>query len=118
MQTTGLSDYSMIQTYMAASENLKISYRFGSKNPPVRDRVGLVNAKLKSAAGEVNLLVHPKCRELVKDFEQVAYKEGSGVVDKDRDRERTHLSDALGYLVWDQFGPRKRFGEQKQSLRL
>jgi len=40
---------------------------------------------------------------LIKDFEQVTYKENSQVMDKDRDSRRTHLSDALGYLVWQEF---------------
>jgi len=36
------------------------------------------------------------------DFEQVAYEEDSTQVDKDKDRRRTHLSDALGYLIWQE----------------
>ena len=95
-----------------------ITYRFGKKNPSVRDRVGLVNARLRSAAGEVNVVVDRRCRELIKDFEQVSYKDGSSVIDKDRDRERTHLTDALGYLTWEEFGPKKQYGGQKVSLRL
>ena len=44
-----------------------------------------MNAKLESAAGERALTVHPRCKELIKDFEQVAYKENSQVIDKERD---------------------------------
>ena len=62
----------------------------------------LMNAKLESAAGERNLKVHPRCKGLIKDFEQVTYKENSLVIDKERDPRRTHLSDALGYLVWQE----------------
>ena len=54
-------------------------------------------AKLESAAGERKLAVHRRCKELIKDFEQVMYKDNSQVIDKDRDPKRTHLSDALGY---------------------
>ena len=32
----------------------------------------------------------------------MGYKENSRVIDKDRDPTRTHLSDALGYLVWQE----------------
>jgi hypothetical protein len=59
-----------------------------------------MNAKLRTAAGRVDLQVDGKCKELIKDFEQVMYKADGGQIDKDRDRMRTHLSDALGYLVW------------------
>ncbi|MES1257290.1 MAG: hypothetical protein ABUS51_02625, partial [Acidobacteriota bacterium] len=73
--------------------------RVPKANPPVRERVAAVNARLRNAHGDVRLLVDPKCRELIADFEQVSYKEDSVQVDKDKDRRRTHLSDALGYLV-------------------
>ena len=46
-----------------------------------------------------------RCKELIKDFEQVAYKEDTNLIDKDKDRQRTHLSDALGYLVWQECRP-------------
>ncbi|MCP5111098.1 MAG: hypothetical protein GY953_09705, partial [bacterium] len=96
----------------------KVRLEFDRSNPPVRDRVALVNAKLKSAAGDIGLRISPRAKGLIRDFEQVSYKEGSGVIDKDRDTQRTHLSDALGYLVWHQFGPRRSSGEQRRSLRL
>jgi len=32
----------------------------------------------------------------------VSFKEGTNQIDKDRDRLRTHLSDALGYLLWQE----------------
>jgi len=115
-QTTGESDLRMIQTYMTRSGMGGISYRFGTRNPPVRDRVALVNGRLKSAAGEAGILVNPSCKELIRDFEQVCYREGSSTIDKERDRDRTHLSDALGYLAWELFGPRAPFGGQSRPL--
>jgi hypothetical protein len=71
-------------------------------NPPVRDRVAMVNARLRNARDEVQLLVDPQCKELIDDLEQVSYHEDSMQIDKDKDRKRTHLSDALGYLIWQQ----------------
>jgi len=115
-QTTGHTDHEMIAIYMAKTNFAKVTYRFGRRNPPVRERVSLMNARLKSAAGEVRVVMNPRCKELVRDFEQVSYKEGSSVIDKDRDRDRTHLTDALGYLVWEEFGPKKRFGGQGRAL--
>jgi hypothetical protein len=85
-------------------------------NPAVRERLALMNSKLGNAAGLRTLLVDPRCKELIKDFEQVAYKEGSQVIDKERDLKRTHLSDALGYLVWQEFGTRLTVGERGQRL--
>jgi hypothetical protein len=78
----------------------------------VRERIALVNAKLFSAAEEVRLLVHPRCTGLVADFEEVTFKPESSVIDKERDTKRTHLSDALGYLIWQEYRPHVMFGEQ------
>ena len=86
------------------------------RNPPVRERVALVNAKLRSAAGDVRLTVDPGCRELVRDFEEVCYLEGSSSIDKAKDSSRTHLSDALGYLVWVRFGLKQQAGERQRAL--
>jgi hypothetical protein len=79
-----------------------VKYKVPKSNPAVRDRINLMNRQLRSAAGTVGLLVDPKCKELILDFEQVSYKQETNIIDKDRDRLRTHLSDALGYLVWQE----------------
>jgi len=101
MQTTGFSDYQVIRNFFG-SRSAKVTYRVPKANPPVRERVAAMNARLRNAYGDVRLLVDPKCKELIADFEQVSYKEDSVQVDKDKDRRRTHLSDALGYLIWQE----------------
>jgi hypothetical protein len=94
----------------------KVSYRVPKANPPVRDRVSVVNARLRNARGETQLFVDPKCRELIDDFEQVSYQEDSTQIDKDKDRKRTHLSDALGYLIWQQDRGSGTVGERGERL--
>lgn len=114
MQTTGYSDYQVIRSYFG-SRMARVSYRVPKANPPVRERVALVNAKLRNARGEVRLFVDPMCAELIDDFEQVAYVEDSMQIDKEKDRRRTHLSDALGYLIWQQHGE-ATIGERGERL--
>ncbi|MBM3734884.1 MAG: hypothetical protein FJW39_03785 [Acidobacteria bacterium] len=116
MQTTGSSDFQMIRDYFARNQWGPFTYRVPRANPAVRDRIALVNAKLRSADGDVSLRVDPSCVELIKDFEEVSYLAGSSSIDKDRDKSRTHLSDALGYLAWEEFGPKPRVGEQDRPL--
>jgi hypothetical protein len=101
MKTSGYSDYGIIREYFR-SRSAKVLYRIPSANPAVRERVCAVNAKLRNAAGEIRLYVDPKCKELIADLEQVSYLEDSTQIDKDKDRRRTHLSDALGYLIWQE----------------
>jgi hypothetical protein len=114
MQTTGKSDLAILKDALRNYRGLE--FKIAPSNPVVRERVQLMNSKLKSAKGERQLVVHPRCGELIRDFEQVTYKEGSGVIDKDRDPKRTHLSDALGYLVWQECGERGKFGEMPGRL--
>jgi hypothetical protein len=116
LQTAGTTDYRMIREYFRQTAYRSLKFRVPASNPSVRERIGLVNAKLFSASEEVRLLIDPRCRGLITDFEEVTYKPESGVIDKERDSERTHLSDALGYLIWQECGPRPVFGEQSRRL--
>ncbi|MEO8596686.1 MAG: terminase family protein [Candidatus Solibacter sp.] len=111
-QTSGASDYDMIQDHLAAYSNLAVEYRAAKSNPSVRERINMVNRKLKSAAGRVELYVDPRCKELIKDLEEVCFKEDTMQIDKERDRMRTHLSDALGYLVWQDVRKQAKIGER------
>ncbi|MGE5569013.1 MAG: terminase large subunit domain-containing protein [Rhodospirillales bacterium] len=116
MQTTGTTDYTMIREFFRRAGYINVSYKVPRSNPLVRERVGLVNAKLKTAAGERHLVVNRKCVELIKDFEEVSYKADSNVIDKDKNPRRTHLSDALGYLIWQECRPQTPMGERNQRL--
>ncbi len=115
-QTTGASDYEMIREYFQAHSGMTLQYHVPRANPSVRERINLTNAKLRSATGEVGLLVDPKCKELIKDLEQVTYKADSNAIDKERDRMRTHLSDALGYLLWQECRTLPKIGERQERL--
>ncbi|MGH9660807.1 MAG: hypothetical protein ACRD96_19825 [Bryobacteraceae bacterium] len=114
-QTTGSSDYQIVREFFGRA-GMTVQYKIPKANPQVRDRIQLVNAKLRSAGGEIRLVVDGRCSELIQDLEQVSYKEHSIEVDKDRDRQRTHLSDALGYLVWQECRPRPGVGERAERL--
>jgi hypothetical protein len=116
VQTTGQSDYQIIREHFRMFSATPVSYRVPKANPAVRDRVNLVNSKLRSAAGEVRMAVDPKCKELIKDFEQVSYKADTTAIDKEKDRRRTHLSDALGYLLWQECRTTAPIGERDARL--
>jgi terminase large subunit-like protein len=98
-QTTGLSDYDMLRKHFRENTDLEVRFSLKESNPRVRERINAMNRQLRYADGKVAMKIHPKCKELIKDFEEVCYKGDSGEIDKNRDRLRTHLSDALGYLV-------------------
>ncbi len=116
LQTTGTTDIVILREFLQSGAYGTVRFKIPKSNPAVRERVMLMNGKLESAAGERGLKVHPRCKELINDFEQVMYKENSLIVDKERDPRRTHLSDALGYLVWQECRGGATVGEK--GLRL
>jgi hypothetical protein len=99
--TASRTDYELIEIFFRAKSQFKLQLDIPRSNPPVRDRVNSVNAMLRNAAGEIRTRVHPDCRELITDFREVTWKEGSPNFDLDKttDKTRTHLTDALGYLI-------------------
>jgi hypothetical protein len=115
-QTTGKSDYATIREFFLAHDYRNVRFKVPSSNPSVKERVALMNSRLKAADGESRLFVDPKCKELIQDFEEVAFKPDSSVIDKDRNPKRTHLSDATGYLVWQECRSQPPFGEQGMRL--
>jgi len=92
-----------------------VSFRVPSSNPPVKDRVNCVNAMLRNQAGERRLGLDPGCKQLILDFERVHWKNdlnGNILTDIDKsDPMRSHVSDALGYMIAYEFGMRGKFGE-------
>jgi len=102
MHTSGGSDRQVIEEFFLLRGIRGVRLEIPKSNPPVRQRVELVNGRLRSASGDVALKVDPRCRELVEDFELVQFVAGTCEIDKTKDQKRTHLSDALGYLLWQE----------------
>lgn len=115
-RTVSLTDYQIVTAALSRALGRRFTLHVGAANPPVAERVLMVNSKLKTAAGEVSLLVSSKCQELIRDFEEVVYSENGREINKTKDSRRTHLSDALGYLVWEEFRPQQQIGEQSRRL--
>ncbi len=115
LQTAGTTDRQMIEDYFRERREHP-RYKIPRRNPPVRDRVGLMNAKLRGADGTVRLLVNECCEELIRDFERVQWVANTTEIDKTRDPRRTHLSDALGYLIWQEYQTGPAVGERGRRL--
>jgi len=110
MQTTGTSDLAVLKKFFRSGEYGAVEFKVPRSNPAVRDRVMVVNVAFE------RMKIDSRCKELIKDLEQVAYKENTQVIDKDRDPRRTHLSDALGYLVWQELRVGEKVGERGTRL--
>lgn len=63
---------------------------------PIADRINLVNAYLRNAAGEVRTQIDPRCRQLINDLEYVTTALLFGGA---KSAELSHASDNFGYLL-------------------
>lgn len=113
------TDWQIVQEFFSG-QFCQITRRVPSSNPPVKDRVNCVNAMLCNQAGERRLLINPRCQELILDLERVHWKNdgnGNSLVEIDKsDPMRTHVSDALGYMIAREFGMRPKAGEMPGLL--
>jgi phage terminase large subunit len=65
----------------------------------VKDRLNATNYLIRTAAGDIRLFIHPRCKNTIKGLKNVTFKEGAEdfVVDKTAGIE--HWCDGLGYLI-------------------
>jgi hypothetical protein len=99
----GKSDIIMIRNAYAGFEH---EMHIPKANPRRIDRLNSVNAMLKNAVGDTRLMVHRNCRELIKDLRRIRRDEflNGNISDKDRG----HISDALGYLIHRRYPIRRQ----------
>lgn len=81
-----------------------ITNKVPRSNPAERDRVNAVNGLMCNSRNERRFLVNPnKCKHLIRDLEQVSYKDGTTQIEKNKDANLTHISDAVGYAIEKEF---------------
>lgn len=80
-------------------EGIRVEFRVQTQNPAVMDRVNEVKAQVLTKDGKGLFIDDKAAPYTVTDLEAVRWKEGTNDIDKD-DEKMTHLSDALGYLIW------------------
>ncbi len=97
------SDWQTIEDYLGRRcGNLEID--LASEDPGPRDRVVVTNSRLKNAADVVRVYVDPaKAPHLVEDLE-LTQLDDNGELDEGPERKRTHISDALAYLLFQRCG--------------
>jgi hypothetical protein len=112
------TNWQIVAEYFALNPSIHTRFVRRNANPMIKDRINAVNTMFKSADGTVRLFVDDvKCRELVKDFKKVKWQQDSsgnttGLLDK-TDKNRTHISDAVGYAIEYLFSLRGKAGGRK-----
>jgi hypothetical protein len=90
--------------------------RFKKSAPAIIARLNAVNGRLRAADETVRMLIHPSCVETIKDFEQIHIEQSkSGAIQIEKatsgpKKDRTHLTDGLGYYIAAEFPSRTRTG--------
>jgi hypothetical protein len=99
------SDWDIVRAELRPVFGDRVSLRVPPANPRERVRLNAVNSRLKSAAGDIRLMVDPvKAPNVVKDFEGVRLLEGgSGEIDKKADPLLSHWTDGIGYYCAKEF---------------
>ena len=97
---SNITNWKIIETELS---RYGISTHIPTKNPAERDRVNAFNGMICNSKGQRRVFVNPQCKNLIRDFEQVSYKEGSTQIDKTKDLRLTHPSDAAGYMIEKEF---------------
>jgi Terminase large subunit, T4likevirus-type, N-terminal len=115
------TDWQIVQDFLRGYNwRFRVWHQVPSENPSVRDRTNCVNSSLKNQLGQHRLLIDPRCRELIRDLEQVAWRtDAHGNASRELDKSdwrRTHASDALGYMIAYQFPMRAPAGPRPGRL--
>jgi hypothetical protein len=75
---------------------------------------------LRNHYGQYRLRIDPKCKQLIRDLEQVCWKtdaNGNSLMELDKsDPMRTHISDALGYMISYEFPMQAAIGYRRERL--
>jgi hypothetical protein len=109
------TDWTLIRNFFRTFHTgaIELSCRYANLNPLVRDRINCVNARLRNSSGEPRLFISPGCKELIRDLEEVCFtvdSVGAPTCELNKsDRNRTHMSDALGYYISQAFPLRGTF---------
>jgi hypothetical protein len=118
--SASFTDWQMVRDFFKRLP-YPVRLRVPTSNPPVKDRTNSVNSMLCTQAGERRLRIDPGCKQLILDFERVHWKvdlNGNTLNEIDgSDPMRTHVSDALGYMIAQEFPIHGKAGEMRYSPR-
>lgn len=103
------TNYATIRKILKENGYTNFKFQLRNYNPPILNRIAAFNARVKSADGQIRLLVDKdNCPYLIKNIYNLKYKEGTSLIDAptfhqiktDRDKKfLLHIFDAASYLT-------------------
>ncbi len=118
---TGKSEYDLMILGLSGYTST-VELKVPRAHPNQRDRINSLNRKLIGHDDIPGVYVNKTCVELIEDFEQVVLRpDGKDVLksykDGDSYKQRTHASDALGYLTHREWPVRREVLKMKSKNR-
>jgi hypothetical protein len=107
-----LSDYGIIEKYLAAIPGCRFKMEVPRANPPVRTRHNRVNAYCLNEAGQVRLFVYDGASTVDEALRLTSLRKGGNYVEDDS-QSFQHIGTALGYaVVYESNRPKGNFEYQ------
>ena len=106
-KTTG-SDYKIMRAEFSKMGFTNVSFDVGRSNPPITYRYNCWNNMMRDKNGIPHILIHPDCRYLIYDIENLQQEPGTGKPKKPSTYQMkndgkakflTHPTDACGYIA-------------------
>jgi hypothetical protein len=89
----GRTDFSILQSY-------GINTLARRRAPPMIDSVAAVNRQLKTANGDINFYIHPRCKNTIRSLERTVWKENNpDLAQIDKTEGVEHFSDGIRYAT-------------------
>lgn len=106
-KTTG-SDYKIMRAELTRMGFTNIKFEIGKSNPPINYRYNCWNNMIRDVNGQPHIFIHPDCKYLIYDIENLVQEEGTGKPKKPstyqmkndpKAKYLTHPTDACGYIA-------------------
>jgi hypothetical protein len=89
----GVTDFTIL-------EEAGIIVKARRKSPPIIDSVNAVNKHLKTAAGEISMYIHPRCKGMIRSLERTKWVDNNANTAKiDKSGGDEHFSDGIRYIT-------------------
>lgn len=75
------TNYAIMRKLLKDNGYTNFRFQLRDYNPPIQNRIAAFNARVKSADGKVRLFVDRKCKYLLKNINNLRYKEGTTIID-------------------------------------
>lgn len=113
-----LSDYGIIEKYLANLPGLRFKMEVPRSNPPIRTRHNMVNAYCLNDAGRVRLFIYDGAATVDEALRLTSLKKGGNYVEDDSpSHPEQHIGTALGYSIVYEANKPKGYFEFQARIR-